>query len=153
VTLQSPPRKIFTSITTTTMMTTTDAYVTYNAPYKVLICRQHKYAVPPDAILRHFRDCHHGIPLPTRQAIFNYSRTLDLAAPEDIVIPQDAVERIKELGITEGFQCVYNDCSELRGTNESMEQHCRKAHGWVTATGKMWRNQTFQTIFEGNRRK
>ena len=45
-----------------------DAYVTYNAQYQVLICRQHQYAITPDWITRHFQDSHQGIPLATRQA-------------------------------------------------------------------------------------
>jgi hypothetical protein len=34
-----------------TTMPTTNDYITYNAQYKVLICRQHKYGISPDGIL------------------------------------------------------------------------------------------------------
>ena len=64
-----------------------NAYVTYNAQYKVLICREHKYGIAPDYVLRHLRDYHKGVPLATRNAIVNYSKTLDLAVPENIIMP------------------------------------------------------------------
>jgi hypothetical protein len=130
-----------------------DQYMTYDVEYKVLICRQHKYAIPPDTILRHFRQSHKGIPLPTRQAISDYSKTVDLASPEDVAMPLVPVRAIKHLRMFNGFQCQYDGCSELRSTDVSMKQHCWAEHGWVAATGIMWKDQGFQTIFDGTRRK
>jgi hypothetical protein len=128
-------------------------YVTYNADYKVLICRSHRYGIAPDFIERHLRQYHKGIPLPTRQTIVDYSKTLDLAAPEDIEIPSEAGQPIKELSIVDGFQCVYDDCSELCGTYGSMKEHCKRNHGWLAAAGVKWRSQQMQTMFDGTRRK
>jgi Orsellinic acid/F9775 biosynthesis cluster protein D len=128
-------------------------YVTYNAEYRVLICRSHKYGITPDYILRHFRDHHKGIPLQTQETIVDYSKALDLAAPEDIGIPSEAVEPIKELCMTEGFQCGYDGCSELRGTYGSMKEHCKRVHEWLSATGIMWTTQACQKLFEGSRHK
>jgi Orsellinic acid/F9775 biosynthesis cluster protein D len=128
-------------------------YVNYNAKYKVFICRAHKYGITPDYIPRHFRDHHKGTPLPTRQAIVDYSKTLDLAAPDDIAIPTEAVEPIKELCIVDGFRCEYDGCSELRGTYGSMKEHCKRVHEWVTATGVMWVSETCQKLFDGPHHK
>jgi hypothetical protein len=126
-----------------------DSYVTYNAQYKVLICRQHKYAIPPDYITRHFRESHQGIPLATRQGIVDYSKTLDLAAVEEVATPPDQVEPVHGLNITDGFQCEFDECSELRSTTTSMKQHCWEAHKWVAAAGIQWKGQGIQTIFAG----
>jgi len=130
-----------------------DSYITYNTEYKILICRQHKYAIPPDYVLRHFRQSHKGVPLAARQAIMDYSKTLDLATPENIAVPDDGVQAITGLFIVDGFQCVYDDCQELRSTDISMKEHCKKEHRWLTAIGIMWKDQRFQTLFEGPHRK
>jgi|ERR1700733_14141514 len=143
------PKENFHSKTSTMM----DAYVTYNAQYQVLICRQHQYAITPDWITRHFQDSHQGIPLATRQAIVEYSQQVDLAMPENVATPVLPVESIAGLNIIHGFQCQYEECSELCGTEGSMRKHCRRTHKWVAGVGIKWTNQCMQTIFEGNRRK
>jgi hypothetical protein len=132
---------------------TVNDYVTYNAEYKVLVCRSHKFGIAPDYVERHLRESHKGIPLETRQAIVDYSGTLDLAAPGDIAIPSETVQPINELCIIDGFRCMYDGCSELRGTNGSMKEHCKRDHGWVSATGVMWRTETCQKLFDGSRHK
>ena len=107
---------------------TMNEYVTYNAEYKVLICRQHKYGISPDGILRHFRDFHKAVPLATRQAIGDYSKTLDLATPTEVGTPCEPVQPVQGLMVINGFRCEYNGCSELRGTEMSMKQHCWETH-------------------------
>ena len=67
----------------TTIITKND-YITYNAEYKVLICRHHQSAIPADGILRHFRDMHKAIPIASRKAIADYSKTLELATLEEV---------------------------------------------------------------------
>jgi len=128
-------------------------HVTYNTEYKILICHQHKYGIPPDGILRHFRDFHKAIPFATRKAIGDYSKTLDLATLDQVTTPEGAVEPVPGLTVINGFRCQYTDCSELRSTITSMKQHCWEAHKWTSATGGMWINQAFQTLFDGTRRK
>jgi hypothetical protein len=49
-----------------------DQYVIYNHEYQVLICRQHKYAIPPDRMFRHLQDFHMAIALAIRQVISDY---------------------------------------------------------------------------------
>jgi len=130
-----------------------NVYVTYNDEYKVLICRQHKYAIPPDGILRHFRDYHKAIPLATRQAIADYSKTLQLATLGEVATPTQQVQPVQGLAIVNGFQCEHDGCSDLRSTVSSMKQHCWEVHRWTATTHVMWKNQAFQTIFDGTRRK
>jgi hypothetical protein len=142
------PRRKFSPhyhITTMTM----NQYVTYNEDYKVLICRQHKHAVPPDWILRHFRDMHQSVPLETREAIVEYSESLHLLAPNDVVIPTELSHSIQGLEIRQGYQCQYYGCLELCSTENSMKKHCRVQHKWMVAAGVMWNAQSFQTFFVG----
>jgi hypothetical protein len=134
-------------------MITMDAYITYNSKYKVLICRQHKHAIPPDYIPRHFRESHQGIPLAIRQAICDYSKSLELAGLEEVSTPHEEVQPVHGLHITKGFQCEFDECSELRSTDISMKQHCWEAHKWVAATGIKWKVQLIQTIFAGKHSK
>ena len=54
-----------------------DQYIVYNSTYHILICRKCRYAIPQDWITRHFRQLHKTIPLTVRQAIIEYSKTLD----------------------------------------------------------------------------
>ena len=120
--------KIFTLRTIIAM----NAYVTYNTKYKVLICRQHKYGIARDNIGRHFRRHHQSVPVATRNAIVDYFKNLDLAAQENITMAGETVHAIEGLTVVDGYQCLYHDCSELRGTYVSMKEHCKKEHGCVT---------------------
>ena len=95
-----------------TITNTMDQYVTYNRQYQVLIC-QHKYAIPPDRMFRHLQVFHIVIPLLTRQAISDYSKTLDLVMPKNITMPNEPVQCIDRLSLVNGFECQHNDCAEL----------------------------------------
>jgi hypothetical protein len=128
-------------------------YVIYNAHYKVLICRQHKYTITPDWVLRHFQEFHKAIPLATRQLIVDHSKSLDLVIPENVATPLELVQCIEGLSVVNGFQCQYEGCSELRSTERSIKEHCRRNHEWKAQTGVKWRNQAFQTFFHGPHRK
>src|ERR1700727_528859 len=97
-----------------------NAYVTYNTQYKVLICREHKYGIAPDYIQRHLREFHRGIPLATRNAIIDYSTTLDLAAPGNIAMPIGTVDAIEGLRKSDGYISLYYDCSTTRSTDVSV---------------------------------
>src|SRR5579859_6460515 len=69
-------------------------YITYNDDYQVLICHQHQYAVSLKSIEKHYRDKHDGISLNAWQEILDYSSTLSLCEPKDIVIPTEIVAPI-----------------------------------------------------------
>jgi hypothetical protein len=110
-------------------------YVTYNVEYKVLICRQHKYAIAPDWVLRHFRKFHNATPLATRQLIAEYSKTLELAMPDNVAAQQAPAYAIDGLTVVDGFQCQYTECCQLRSTERSIKEHCRQDHEWKVQTG------------------
>jgi hypothetical protein len=136
-----------------TITNTMDQYVIYNREYQVLICRQHKYAIPPDRMFRHLQDFHMAIPLATRQVISDYSTSVNLVTPENITMPNEPVQCIDGLSIVNGFECQHDGCAELCGTERSIKEHCRRIHEWKAKTGVLWRNQTVQSFFEGPYRK
>jgi len=133
--------------------TTMNQYVTYNADYQVLICRQHGYAIPRDYIVRHFRTFHKTIPLETRQKIAEYGKSLILLSPDNVDIPRDVPHPIDDLTIMNGFECNYEQCGELLGTMFSIRKHCNAVHGWDVSQGVMWRKKIVQTFFQGSNRK
>jgi hypothetical protein len=124
-----------------------DQYITHNLDYNTIICRQHKQAIPPDWIPRHFREFHKTIPLSTRQAIINHCKTLNLLSLEDMIIPTEPVQPVHGLPVLDGFQCEYEGCSELRSTELSIKKHCRDEHQWVLELGIKWSSQSIQTFF------
>jgi len=128
-------------------------YVIYNAEYQVLICRQHGYCIPPEGITRHFRRLHGAIPVQTRQAIIDYSKTLNLLAPEEVATEREMQPPVSGLHSVAGFQCRYDGCMELRSTEVSIKQHCRETHEWKVMVGGMWMRQDFQTFFDGTNHK
>jgi hypothetical protein len=130
-----------------------DQYVTYNAEYQVLICRQHGYCIPPEGITRHLRRFHGAIALQTRQAIIDYSKTLDLLTPEEVATPTEIQQPVSGLRTIAGFRCHYDGCTELRSTEVSIKQHCRETHEWKATVGELWSKQDFQTFFDGTLRK
>jgi len=129
-----------------TLPRTMDAYVLYNRQYKILICRQHHYAIPQSWVSRHFQKHHKETPLETRNRIEKYVAELDLLRPEEIEPPQDMVP-VDGLTIYAGYKCLYDGCLELAGTEASMAQHCKVNHKWIKSIGVKWEKQTLQTFF------
>lgn len=59
----------------------------YLPTYRVLICKECRYAIQPSAISRHLKDIHH-IYRTDRQAIMEYALKLDLADPGNVIPPE-----------------------------------------------------------------
>jgi hypothetical protein len=53
-----------------------DQYIIYNTDYKVLICRQHGYAVAQNNVSRHFQRYHKATAFETHQAVADYAKSL-----------------------------------------------------------------------------
>lgn len=126
---------------------TMDSYVTYNPQLRILICRDHGYAIKPSFIARHFQDEHNSIPLVTRQAIIEYSKTLALNDPGDMDTPANASLPIREIRIRDGLEC--DNCGFSCQGLETMKSHCRRNHAWVAGIGKTWTTCKIQTLFDG----
>jgi Orsellinic acid/F9775 biosynthesis cluster protein D len=129
------------------VMTTAEEYVIYNPQYKVLICREHGYAMKPSFIERHLRRIHKATPRSIRQSIIEYSNGLELIAPEDLETPRDTPAAIQGLDIKDSFQCI--NCSLLRERKRDIMDHCRHEHGWTKDQEDMWQGMKVQTFFQG----
>jgi Orsellinic acid/F9775 biosynthesis cluster protein D len=127
-------------------------YVIYNDEYKVLICRQHKYAVSLKSIKGHYRDKHDGISLKARQEILEYAGTLSLLEPKDVVIPTEIVAPIAGLEVRMGYKCKFDGCAVITGTLESASHHGR-THVWTDIKDVQSQTLTVQTFFMGNHRR
>jgi hypothetical protein len=127
---------------------TMNSYVLYNKEYQVLICRQHKYAIPLKSIEQHFRDKHTGMPLIARQEIQELANTLALCEPKKVIISTERVGPIHGLEVQKGFQCNFDGCAVIQGTMNSVKQHS-KIHMWHGNHETKWHEVDVQTFFMG----
>ena len=125
-----------------------DEYVTYDESNHVLICRQHGYGIPLNWIKVHFQRLHKETPLQKRNEIIEFAKSLDLWAPEEVLASHDGLF-VNGLTTKEGYQCQYEACQELYGSESSMWKHSHKVHRWTTVQGIQWTKQALQTIFQG----
>jgi hypothetical protein len=128
-----------------------DQYFIYNSEYKVLICREHGYAIQPSGIDRHLRESHFGIPLIARQELIDQSKMLELVDPALIQDPQDTPAAISGLNVVESLQC--NMCPYIRKHIKQMISHCVTVHGWGKDTEPIWSEVKGQTFFYGTKRR
>ena len=134
------------------LLTIMNAYVVYNSEHKVLICKEHEYALSLKSIVSHFRE-EHDIPLQARQEIFQYATKAQIAEPEDLVYSNDKVGVIPYLKIIQGYRCEYESCNLILGTIHSIKKHCKLEHEWKTKDGICWVEIRAQTFYQGNSRR
>jgi Orsellinic acid/F9775 biosynthesis cluster protein D len=113
-----------------------DQYVRVAQPFNVLLCVSCKYCITKDALEDHFQREHIDIPLQRRNEIAVHVNTLNLQDPDKVRMPNDVIPAIEGLNVDDGFMCAYEGCSEVWGTLNSIQKHCRNAHGWTTSIGK-----------------
>jgi len=121
-------------------------YIIHNHQYGIIICRQHKYAVPKNWIRRHFQEQHKDVPLETRQNIEAYVADLNLLPPSEVPLPESTIP-VEGLALYNGYKCLYDECDELKGTVKSMVKHCKYEHKWIKSVGVKWTAQAMQTFF------
>lgn len=127
-----------------------DKYLSHNEVYGIVICRQHRYAITPASVARHFQEYHKSVPIDLRKQLQDYVDSLGLSNPDNVDIPNNTVP-IHGLPIHKGFKCGYENCLELRRSEKSMKLHCGTKHAWkLKANGVKWTEQAIQTFFEGS---
>ena len=125
-----------------------DSYVIYNAEHKVLICREHKTAMPPRFIERHLHSEHIMLSLETRKAITEYAAGLDLVEPAQATIFLEKTAPIPGLAILEGLRCSAPGCTALATSNEVMRKHCKgHAHDAYGPEPARFTKAKLQTFF------
>ena len=119
----------------------------YLPEYRVVRCVECRYAVPPSALSRHMKDLHH-VYRGKRRALLDYAETLDLADPEDLVLPEPQEPPIPSIPVEDGVAC--NRCKYLSVTTKRMKRHWVTVHERRGIEGKHWRPVQLQTFFRGN---
>ena len=120
-------------------------YVVYNDEYKVLICKQHQYAITAKSIVAHFRD-KHDITKDARQKIIDYASQFAISEIHHLAHPTDRIAPIPHLKVIEGYICQYAECTLISGTLESVKQHCKVVHNWKIKEGTCWRKTSAQSF-------
>jgi len=117
----------------------------YLPEYRVLVCRECKYAVTLHGLDYHLRTVHH-IRRQEKQALLDYASTLDLAPLEDIPLPDPSTPPLPSLSQTQGFKCMH--CRFACTSQEYMYKHVNKEHQLGKADGPHWEAKTVQTFFK-----
>jgi Orsellinic acid/F9775 biosynthesis cluster protein D len=117
----------------------------YLPDYRVLVCRECKYAVALHGLDYHLRTVHH-IHRQEKQGLLDYASTLDLAPLEDIPHPDPSTPPLPSLSQTQGFKCVH--CRFACASQKHMCNHVNKEHQMDKASGPHWEAKTVQTFFK-----
>jgi hypothetical protein len=121
----------------------------YLPTYRVLICKECRYAIQPSAISRHLKDIHR-IYRGDRQAFIQYTLALDLAEPGDVIPPEPHDGPVPFLPTKKGFACTAAGCIHLCVTVKRMKSHWSTSHKDVVVGAAQWRPVDLQTFFLGN---
>lgn len=120
-------------------LTMMDEYIIYNQDFEIVICQICNAGIT-DAVQLHFQRHHKlDVSLEIRQKITAHVRDLIIRPIQDVIIPSKEIEAIKGIKVIPGFKCTAGfGCQELRGTQSSIEKHCRITHDWNTAKGNTY---------------
>jgi hypothetical protein len=99
----------------------------YVLPYRVLICKECRYAIQPSAISRHLKELHQ-IYRSSRKEFVEYAQSLDLADPGDVIVPGTSVAPVPFLPTTSGLACRASGCGHLCVTIQRMKSHWATVH-------------------------
>lgn len=130
---------------------TMDQYFIYNTHYKVLICREHGYAIKPSFIERHLQETHPSISFNIRHELLEQVKQLVLHDPSTVEAPQDTPAAIRGLNITDSLECI--ECHYVRKHIRDITDHCTKVHDWKKSSPNMWKSVKVQTFFTGKNKK
>jgi hypothetical protein len=114
-------------------------FFVYWPEYKVLICRECKYAVPPDGLKPHLRQfhkddhvdlCAHGGPAAVAKRLLSQpNQPLLDPKKEKIAIPARKIDAHPFLELRSGYQC--NICPQILCTTKGIREHVRIEHNIV----------------------
>lgn len=98
----------------------------YNTAYRVLICRECRYAIQKTAISSHL--LRHKIYREERQRFLIRAAELDLLDPEDVVLPLPGSPAVEGLSVIPGYCCTRRGCGSLWASIKRMKRHQREVH-------------------------
>ena len=121
--------------------------------HRALLCTSCGYCLAPQGIDRHLKVIHH-LSHSLRQPHIKEARNLDLAEPEDVVLPEPRTAPIPGVPIFSGLACEAPQCQYTCVTAKRMQAHWRLEHPRTSersgAEGFPFRRVKLQTLFKGN---
>jgi hypothetical protein len=123
----------------------------YNENYRVIICRDCKYAIQKNALGSHL--LRHKIYRSERQHLLTAISQLDLLEPEDVLIPPGQSPAVDGLPVISGYKCTANGCVNLCASTKRMRRHWSEAHGMSTPPEPFAESVNLQTFFRGTKLK
>lgn len=109
----------------------TPQYFHYYAAHRVLICKEHRYAVT--SWKRHLSD-YHAISASALKDAARSLQDLDIVKPEDAETPTPNGPPLEYLQPSRlGFECrgtSENHCGRISISRPAIAQHCNKMHAW-----------------------
>jgi hypothetical protein len=123
--------------------------LSYNSTYRILICRQCKYAIQKSAVQSHL--LRHKIYRHQRQNLLRAVAELPLLNPGEVLCPSSTAPRLSELPVVEGLRCVVDECKHLCASDKRMKRHLADEHGREGSKGlrDLTRPAKIQTFFRG----
>jgi len=124
-----------------------DGFLHYKADYRVLICKEHGYALR--SLSTHLRD-QHSIPAKARKAIVAKYNSYSLPGPKEIPLPPPFGRPFEALAApVEAFLCDAEECGFISKNRSVVAQHCNQAHGWRSSKKdpEHWTDVKVQTFF------
>ncbi|GAB7357797.1 hypothetical protein MBLNU459_g0613t1 [Dothideomycetes sp. NU459] len=119
----------------------------YEEQYKVIICREHGYAVRN--LARHLRESHLGKAKDKQQVVRMFS-DCEVADPREVLVPPPLEAPIEALGKPRlAFLCEEDECNYISTNRSEMGKHCNKKHNWKSTKGDLehWHQVYVQTFF------
>lgn len=99
----------------------------YDARYRVLICRECRYAIQKSALQSHL--LRHKIYRDERQRLLSFIAQLELFEPDQVPLPNPDSLSIDSLPIISGYRCTAIGCGNLCASYKRMRRHLSEIHG------------------------
>lgn len=107
--------------------------------YRIMVCKECRFAVPPGQIRTHLTEHHAGIPAEARREIADAVQKSDSLAQvrEEVIYPEASAAAVEGLPVhNDGLRCVLEDeygrqCQYVCRTTRGIQRHRGREHGWV----------------------
>jgi hypothetical protein len=124
----------------------------YLPVYHVLVCPEHEAALSYPQLSRHLREGHIALPLVERNLLLQDLQPISIRSAQEVINPASVIPPISALGSPIlGFGCTFPACTFKCKHLQSIQQHARSTHQWVS-TRKLadgpWRKMYLQTFYK-----
>lgn len=128
-------------------------FLEYNARYRVLVCRDCRYAIQKNALGSHL--LRHKIYREERQRLLSAINDLDIVEPDDLPLPTADALPVAALPVVPGHCCTVAGCGYLCASSKRMKRHWSDAHGVNGSEDfcSFARSVKLQTFFRGTKLK